>query len=46
MTIEINKLDFWHYLQGGFLYRVHCGRLRKAVKILIAAVLGALPHMH
>ncbi|MEG0834906.1 MAG: DUF6133 family protein, partial [Christensenellaceae bacterium] len=30
------------YLQGGFLYRVHRAKLRKALKILIAVVLGAL----
>lgn len=41
MVERIKKLKFWKYLQGNFLYRVHL-RLRKAVKILIAVVLGAL----
>lgn len=38
----MNKFNFWRYLQGDFLYGVHWVRLRKAVKILIAVVLGAL----
>lgn len=42
MTYTNNKLRFWQYLQGGFLYRVHSMRLRKAIKILIAVVIGAL----
>ena len=42
MTFVIEKLKFWHYLQGGFLYRVHRVRLRKAIKILISVVVGAL----
>ena len=41
MAYTINRLNFWRYLQGDFLYSVH-PRLRKAVKILIAVVLGAL----
>lgn len=41
MCNTIKKLKFWRYLQGDFLYRVH-ERLRKAIKILIAVVLGAL----
>lgn len=42
MPYTIQKLKFWHYLQGGFLHRVHWSRLRKAIKILMAVVLGAL----
>lgn len=42
MIYAINKLNFWNYLQGGFLYCVHCARFRKAVVILISVVLGAL----
>ena len=42
MDYEINKFQFWRCLQGDFLYGVHWVRLRKAVKILIAVVLGAL----
>ena len=41
MITTLNKLQFWTYLHGDFLYRVHL-RLRKALKILIAVVLGAL----
>jgi hypothetical protein len=42
MSYTISRLKFWQYLQGGFLYRVHHTRFRKAVVILIAVVLGAL----
>lgn len=42
MPYTPRKLKFWHYLQGGFLYRVHYTRLRKAIKILLCVVLGAL----
>lgn len=42
MVLSINKIKFWTYLKGNFLYRVHGARLRKGVKILIAVVLGAL----
>lgn len=42
MTHTINKLNFWYYLQGGFLYGVHYTRLRKVIKILLCVVLGAL----
>ena len=41
MINTLDKLQFWTYLHGDFLYRVH-SRLRKGVKILIAVVLGAL----
>lgn len=33
--------NYWHYLTGDFLNRVH-PRFRKAIKILIAVVIGAL----
>lgn len=33
--------NYWHYLTGDFLNRVH-PRFRKAIKILICVVLGAL----
>lgn len=42
MTQTIQKTKFWNYLNGGFLYRVHEVRLRKALKILISVVVGAL----
>lgn len=42
MTYLPQKLKLWHYLQGGFLYRVHRARLRKVIKILMAVVIGAL----
>ena len=42
MIYQVNRLRFWYYLQGGFLYRIHCARLRKAIKILISVVVGAL----
>lgn len=42
MFYTVSKLTFWQYLQGGFLYRVHSPRFRKAIKILLAVVLGAL----
>ena len=42
MVLSINKFKFWRYLQGDFLYGVHWVRLRKAIKILIAVVLGGL----
>lgn len=39
---KLNYLPcYWHYLTGDFLYRVH-PRFRKAVKILMAVVIGAL----
>lgn len=41
MVYTINRFKFWRYLQGDFLNRVH-PRLRKAVKILISIVIGAL----
>lgn len=41
MAKPIYQPNCWHYLTGDFLNRVH-SRLRKAVKILIAVVLGAL----
>lgn len=42
MDYVVNRFQFWRYLQGDFLYGVHWMWLRKAVKILIAVVLGAL----
>lgn len=42
MVYTINQFKFWRYLKGNFLYRVHPARLRKAVKILISVVIGAL----
>ncbi len=42
MTYAINNNKFWRYLKGNFLYRAHWSRLRKAIKILMAVVIGAL----
>lgn len=42
MVYTINQFKFWRYLKGDFLYRVHTVRLRKAIKILMAVVIGAL----
>ena len=41
MTKAIYQPNYWHYLTGDFLNRVH-PRFRKALKILLAVVLGAL----
>jgi len=41
MTEANYQPNYWHYLTGDFLNRVH-QPLRKAVKILITVVLGAL----
>ena len=41
MTKTIYQPNYWHYLTGNFLYRVH-PRFRKAIKILMAVVIGAL----
>ena len=41
MSNSIYRPNYWYYLTGDFLYRVH-PRLRKAIKILIAVVIGAL----
>lgn len=41
MTKAIYQPNYWHYLTGDFFNRVHL-RFRKAVKILIAVVIGAL----
>ncbi|MCI7380762.1 MAG: DUF6133 family protein [Hungatella hathewayi] len=41
MTKTIYQPNCWHYLTGDFLNRIH-PRLRKAIKILIAVVIGAL----
>lgn len=41
MTKTIYQPNYWHYLTGNFLYRVH-PRFRKAIKILISVVIGAL----
>lgn len=42
MVYTINQFKFWRYLKGNFLYRVHPARLRKAIKVLMAVVIGAL----
>jgi len=42
MVYTINQIKFWRHLKGNFLYRVHPARLRKAIKILISVVVGAL----
>ena len=41
MTKTIYQPNYWHYLPGDFLNRVH-PRFRKAIKILMAVVIGAL----
>ena len=41
MTKAIYQPNYWHYLTGDFFNRVH-PRFRKAVKILISVVVGAL----
>mgnify|MGYP001034610750 CR=1 FL=1 len=41
MTKTIYQPNYWHYLTGDFLNRVH-PRFRKAIKILMAVVIGAL----
>lgn len=41
MTKTMYQPNYWHYLTGDFLYRVH-PRFRKTIKILIAVVLVAL----
>ena len=41
MTKAIYQPNYWHYLTGDFLNRVH-PRFRKAIKILMAVVIGAL----
>lgn len=41
MTKAIYQPNYWHYLTGDFLNRVH-PRFRKAIKILISVVVGAL----
>ena len=41
MTKTIYQPNYWHCLTGDFLYRVH-PRFRKAIKILMAVVIGAL----
>ena len=38
MTKTIYQPNYWHYLTGNFLYRVH-PRFRKAIKILMAVAL-------
>ena len=42
MVYAIKQFKFWRYLQGNFIYRVHRVRLREAIKILMAVVIGAL----
>lgn len=42
MIYVIDRFKFWRYLHGDFLYGVHWTRLRKAIKILLAVVIGAL----
>lgn len=41
MSKSLYQPNYWHYLTGDFFYRVHL-RFRKALKILIAVVIGAL----
>ena len=41
MTKAIYQPNYWHYLTGDFFNRVH-PRFRKAIKILMAVVIGAL----
>ena len=41
MNKAIYQPNYWHYLTGDFLNRVH-PRFRKAIKILISVVVGAL----
>lgn len=41
MNKAIYQPNYWHYLTGDFLNRVH-PRFRKAIKILMAVVIGAL----
>ena len=41
MTKALYQPNYWHYLTGDFLNRVH-PRFRKALKILISVVVGAL----
>ena len=41
MNKTIYQPLFWHYLTGDFFNRVH-PRFRKAIKILISVVVGAL----
>ena len=41
MNTVIYQPNYWYYLTGDFLNRVH-PRFRKAIKILIAVVIGAL----
>ena len=42
IVYTIKQFKFWRYLQGDFLYCVHLAKLRKAIKILMAVVIGAL----
>lgn len=42
MAYEIDRFEFGRYLHGNFLYGVQWARLRKAIKILMAVVIGAL----
>ena len=41
MNKAIYQPKYWHYLTGDFFNRVH-PRFRKALKILMAVVIGAL----
>ena len=41
MNKAIYQPKYWHYLTGDFFNRVH-PRFRKAIKILISVVVGAL----
>ena len=41
MVKAIYQPNYWHYLTGDFLNRVH-SKFRKAIKILISVVVGAL----
>lgn len=41
MNGTIYQPSYWHYFTGDFLYRAR-PKLRKAIKILMAVVIGAL----
>lgn len=45
MTKTIYQPNYWHYLTGDFLNRVH-PRFRKLLKILISVVIGARQQGH
>ena len=41
MVYVVTCIQFWQYLRGNFLYRAN-KKYRKAIKILMAVVIGAL----